>query len=227
MGDLQNGKPNGDGTVVTIAPRSVVYQGSFKDGSYDGKGKLYQNGYLYEDGVFSNGLIREGVRYEAKGYVYSGFFHNDVYEGQGRIVLPSGFFIRGVFSHGYPIESANDPFEASFPSAKQLSPICFSDERQNALFMDDCIALAQSHTQWYIFYFNGDVFIGDVNEGVLANGIMYKYNKTSFLPMVIGSGKVQNKYKKLAMKVEGNYKSFSLSWSVCDKETKHTHDPDF
>ena len=32
--------------------------------------------------------------------------------------------------------------------------------------------------------------------------------------MRFGSGKVQNKYKKLAMKAEGNYKSFSLSWSI-------------
>ena len=224
-GDMFNGKPNGSGTVVHIPTRSVVYQGQFVDGRYSGEGKLYQNGVLYEEGVFQNGMIKEGVRYDPRGFVYSGAFTNGTFEGVGRIVLPSGFFLRAFFSGGIPMLGESLTLDVSFPSAKECTTITAVNRSMSVKMAKDAIILAESGKTSYVFFFNGDVFVGELENNAPANGMMFKYNTMTFIPMLVGSGKVDSKYKAPRMVVDReNCKYFTMKWRFCcNKQAIRTH----
>ena len=219
-GDMSNGKPNGNGVVFYISTRSVVYCGDFKDGRYHGNGKLYQNGLLYEEGVFENGMIKEGVRYDPKGFVYSGGFRNDIFDGMGRIVLPSGFFISCFFSNGTPVNQQGLSVTVSIPSGKDCSS-SFMNANMGVSILHDAIIVTETSNTCYAFYFNGDVFMGEMDRlgyddaahVAPKNGVMYKYNVTDFIPMIVGNGQVNSKYK--APKMEKDREGFKYFCLKC------------
>ena len=79
-----------------------IYEGEFKKGKYDGKGKLYRNGkLLYEGDFVDNKLQGKGKEFDEEGkLLYSGEFQNNAYNGFG-----SRFLVRpyeGYWSNNRP-----------------------------------------------------------------------------------------------------------------------------
>jgi len=66
-GEIENGKPNGTGTITS--PDGKKYVGEFKDGKEHGKGT-----YTYPDGVKYEGEWKDGKEH-----------------GQGTLTIPDGF----------------------------------------------------------------------------------------------------------------------------------------
>ncbi|MDR1241040.1 MAG: hypothetical protein LBK29_04190 [Oscillospiraceae bacterium] len=66
----------------------ISYEGDFKEGVYNGKGKKYNDGHLIYSGSFTNGKYSgEGLLYDESSGVtkYSGEFENGNYNGFGRL----------------------------------------------------------------------------------------------------------------------------------------------
>lgn len=83
-GEVSNDIPNGKGKFsVKVDPSQGVnwiYEGGFKDGHFDGQGKL----------SLANGITREGT------------FKNDQLEGKGKIYNKEGIMFEGEFKNGMP-----------------------------------------------------------------------------------------------------------------------------
>ena len=80
----------------------------------------------------------------------------------------------------------------------------------------DAIIITESKKTSHVFYFNGDVFMGEIEKDVPLNGVMYKYQTTMFIPMVVGSGRVESIYKVPRMVQERDgYKYFCMKWRLC------------
>ena len=77
VGELKSGEPDGKGTVYDLATRLAVYEGSFSNGVYSGRGKRYSRGELIEEGDFANGLLTSGIRHLPNGLLQCGSFVND------------------------------------------------------------------------------------------------------------------------------------------------------
>nr|WP_256257722.1 MULTISPECIES: hypothetical protein [unclassified Paenibacillus] len=100
-GNFVDGLPDGYGSVMLVhdykhdtGPKSLdkeqglawlIYEGEFRKGLREGKGKLYEDNKLVYDGEFRKGL-REGTgtSYE-DGLVYKGPFAADLKEGEGEM----------------------------------------------------------------------------------------------------------------------------------------------
>ena len=179
-GEMRHGRPNGKGRVVSLSQKQLVYDGAVKSGVYDGEGCRYVNGFLYEKGIFKDGVISEGVRYQSNKSVYNGSFVNDMFDGEGTIVLPNGFFLRGFFSQG--VLSSAAMCSVSIPSAKHPREIQPSFVRITYNF----ITIKYNSVDLY-FYFNGDVLVGTLKDNHPEDGYFYYYSDLIFTKMIIGN----------------------------------------
>ena len=77
---------NGNGTVIIYNNDYSIYEGEYKNGKENGKGKLYYNGYLLYEGEFKNGKANgKGKKFDNYGkLVFEGEFLNDKPYGQGK-----------------------------------------------------------------------------------------------------------------------------------------------
>lgn len=77
---------------VPLFNNHIFYEGSFKDGTYDGKGKQYLGEYLIYEGKFKNGEYDgKGTLYYTSGQVhYKGEFKNGEYDGKGTLYNEDG-----------------------------------------------------------------------------------------------------------------------------------------
>lgn len=209
-GDLKLGLPNGNGKVISISTQQVLYEGEVTNGIYNGKGRRFCNNVLYEEGRFSNGLIVEGVRYNPNGSVYSGSFDEDLYEGDGRIVLPNGFFVSGHFSKGSL--RGEQTIIVSLPSAKEPSSYTGTQSRCVVVTNDFILVNPTEYRGMsFLFYFNGDVFVGVVENGSPKNGYFYRYSDTSFVRMNMDDVKgVPTAHPKMTLEAGNQYKFFSM-----------------
>ena len=214
VGELKCGEPDGNGTVYDLATRRAVYDGSFKDGVYSGHGKRYSGGKLIEEGDFANGLLTSGIRHQPNGVLQCGTFVNGKLYGMGRQVFPNGFFVSGYFP------AANNDvqaFLAAIPSAKNAKNFVIGVETLAGrnFFFDQGVFIVDRENLGYLFYYNGDVFVGEVSGTTPRNGVMYKFMGVEFMRMKVGSKDVVTEYKEPKMHVEHEYKYFEMLWNVC------------
>lgn len=204
-----NGEPDGNGKVYDINTGFLIYEGGVKKGIYNGPGKLYQGKYLFEEGEFKDGVIQEGTRYNENGTIYSGSFTNNECIGQGRIVFPNGFYVSGYFVENTEVACE---YIVPIPSAKSTTSLAISSiplDAQNH-FSSQGVFITENHRYGYFFYFNGDVFIGEIVNDTPDDGILFKYDITRFIPMVVGRGTVKTRYTKPEMVIEEDYKYFQM-----------------
>ncbi len=79
-GNFENGSPNGEG-VHRYRPASELweYEGTFRDGKFDGKGKqTFKNGDIYEGEWMDGKRNGFGIMTKANGESYERFFKDDV-----------------------------------------------------------------------------------------------------------------------------------------------------
>jgi hypothetical protein len=100
QGQFKNGLFNGKGKIVWRD--GSVYEGEFKNGLFEGKGVFhYKNGELYA-GQFKDGLAQgKGEHTYSNGDRYQGDFSDGLPEGIGTYSGDNGYKYRGEFKHGY------------------------------------------------------------------------------------------------------------------------------
>lgn len=202
VGAIQNGEPSGKGVVVSIPTRTVIYEGEVLKGQYEGVGRRYLNGELYEEGTFRQGLIVEGIRYNANQTIYSGLFRNDLFDGNGRLVFPSGFFLEAIFEKGI----ASREVKIAYPNAQYPTKL---DVKNNFTYLPTGISVMDSNNQ-LIFYYNGDIFCGITQNNNPKNGYFYRFWNNSFTSMQVGNAGREVISPRVSILEGGKYKTFSM-----------------
>ena len=87
---------------LMVKVNSVIYEGEFINGKYEGIGKYYYDDGNYYIGQWKNSLRNgEGVLYIQDGRViYEGEFFDDKFEGNGKYYYPDGKYYIGQFKKG-------------------------------------------------------------------------------------------------------------------------------
>ncbi len=130
IGHIFNGTAHGKG-IIYYKNGSILYEGDFVNGKYEGNGKeIYENGTYYI-GQFLN-VFRHGkvvLYYQNNSILYEGDFDNDIFEGNGKLIYENGNYFIGQFMNGlahgkgkaynkygsivYEGDFANDKFEGN------------------------------------------------------------------------------------------------------------------
>ena len=77
------------------------YVGMFKNGMFEGRGRLIlHKGDYYEGEFVQNKANGFGKYVNAKGEIYNGYWVNDKQEGQGELILKDGSIYQGQFKDG-------------------------------------------------------------------------------------------------------------------------------
>jgi V8-like Glu-specific endopeptidase len=101
VGSFRAGKPNGQGRLE-LAASGNVYEGMYKDGSFDGQGTYtFANGDTYV-GMFENDMFNgEGtLDLISSGNKYTGQYEDDLFQGQGTYIYANGDKYVGEFQDG-------------------------------------------------------------------------------------------------------------------------------
>jgi hypothetical protein len=99
FGDIENMKPNGQGTNSFQDGRE--YLGGWKDGKEHGQGTLnIPNGYSFTGGFKDGKLNGRGTETFPNRYKYVGGFKNGKRRGQGKLTTPDGVKYLGAFKNG-------------------------------------------------------------------------------------------------------------------------------
>ena len=86
-GDVENGKPNGQGTHTT--PEGYKYEGEWKDGVKNGQGtETYPDGSEYIGGYKDGKYNGQGIRTLSDGKKYEGEWKDGKRNGQGTFTYP-------------------------------------------------------------------------------------------------------------------------------------------
>lgn len=100
-GSVANAAANGEGRLYENG--ALVYDGSFSENMYQGKGKrYYPDGTLMYEGSFeANTFAGEGVLYDGDGNImYRGMFTEGLYSGLGKLYRDGSFIYEGSFELG-------------------------------------------------------------------------------------------------------------------------------
>ena len=87
QGTFKNGYYDGNGRLFFPDSAFVKYEGEFKNGEFNGIGKLYlENSIIVKyEGTFKNGEFNgHGIKYNPKHKIYEGEFKNGLYYGIGK-----------------------------------------------------------------------------------------------------------------------------------------------
>ncbi|MDA9822997.1 peptidoglycan-binding protein [Paracoccaceae bacterium] len=101
VGFFQAGKPNGQGRLE-LAASGNVYEGTYKDGLFDGEGTYtFANGDTYV-GMFENDMFNgEGtLDLVSSGNKYIGQYEDDLFQGQGAYIYANGDKYVGSYHEG-------------------------------------------------------------------------------------------------------------------------------
>lgn len=103
IGELKNGKPNGQGTLTW---KFNKYTGEFKEGKFDGQGTLIYKSRISADLGTYQGSFKDGKR-NGNGVmslpdedVYTGEYLNDLAHGKGVMKYKSGKLYEGEYKFG-------------------------------------------------------------------------------------------------------------------------------
>ncbi|MDF2650597.1 MAG: hypothetical protein K0Q73_6402 [Paenibacillus sp.] len=106
VGEMKGGIPDGQGAGYNPSGE-MIYEGSFKNGKYDGPGRFYVNGMLLYDGEFvKNKYDGSGKLYSQGRLFYEGEFKENNRHGKGKLYDDTRFKILE-----YEGEFVNDKFE--------------------------------------------------------------------------------------------------------------------
>ena len=81
-GEVMNQMPEGWGVLIS----SSLYEGEFKKGVLNGKGRLIKEEGDYFEGSFENGLLNGQGIYVCKDFIYTGLFLSGKFDDQGKIL---------------------------------------------------------------------------------------------------------------------------------------------
>ncbi|MBX2913668.1 MAG: hypothetical protein KF856_00215 [Cyclobacteriaceae bacterium] len=99
-GECINQKANGYGKAIKYqnGEYESTYEGEYKNGIRDGKGKFSHKDGSVKEGHFVNGqLTGQGIMYDTAGYDYTGNFVNYRMHGYGLLNYPNGASLEGFF----------------------------------------------------------------------------------------------------------------------------------
>lgn len=100
-GQIADGLPSGRGRQFQPPDETLVYEGDFSGGRYDGLGKLYQDGALVYEGEFREGRFSgSGTLYRDGEIHYQGQFAHGLYSGSGSLFQKGDLSYRGGFLEG-------------------------------------------------------------------------------------------------------------------------------
>ena len=181
VGQMVKGLPQGMGVIVNIAEKTaenfpLIYEGEVRNCKYNGKGKFYKDGILYEEGKFTEGVISEGVRYydseSEKGAIYAGFFSRGQRHGKGRMVLPNGFFYSGTWK--------DDRISGDIEAYWSEKP---SKVREGDFFLFNDAVVIKREKAMIKFLNNGNIFVGEVDttSGEVGKGVWYFFDERTLL----------------------------------------------
>jgi len=98
VGDKKGGLFDGEGILEW--KNGDYYKGQFREGMYNGFGKLSTKAFVFE-GYFKEGLFHgEGKLTFSNGTVYQGEFKENLYHGKGSVLDPQGSNFVGLFYEG-------------------------------------------------------------------------------------------------------------------------------
>ena len=186
-GQMSLGVPEGQGESFDVAGREVIYRGEWKAGMYDGLGTLYSRGEQVARGMFEKGWLKEGSRKMGNGAWFVGQFNKaNLPHGRGRYVFPTGVFVEGTWDNFKPVGKMEYHFPDDKVSAYDLGS---SDDvtHLEISFTLDSIVYANTSMESYIFYANGDIYVGSlISRRHPQNGDFYRFNGTSFMKLQYG-----------------------------------------
>ena len=182
-----NGTNNTNGIVKLNLPDRSVYEGTMKDGLFDGKGIIhYGNGDSYE-GDFKEG-IRDGTGTlsTADGNKIEGEFKDGKYNGTGIFIAKNGERYEGSYSNGWRegrgtlLDAIGDKYEGEFKNGRFNGKgvfFCTNGERYDGEFKNGLFDGTGT-----FFRLNGGKDAGEFHNGVLngkgtrltANGNRYE-----------------------------------------------------
>ena len=206
VGKMVKGLPQGKGVIVNIADKTaenfpLIYEGEVVNCKYNGKGRFYKDGVLYEEGKFKEGVIEEGVRYydseNDKGVIYAGAFKNNKRDGKGRMVLPNGFFYSATWSNDQVVGDI-EAFWSEKPSKVRVG---------DYFFFEDAMVVKREKAM-IKFFNNGNIFVGDVDttSGETIKGGWYFFDERT---LSFAMEEEFAYYPSIAREDE-NYKKFRL-----------------
>lgn len=105
VGGCKNGKAHGKGKAIKYKDGKYesTYEGEYKNGIREGRGKFSHSDGSVKEGVFLNGqLCGEGVMDSDDGITYKGHFVNYRMHGYGILKMPNGFSFEGWFVADQP-----------------------------------------------------------------------------------------------------------------------------
>ena len=86
---------------IQIDKNGSKYVGMFKNGMFEGKGRLIlHKGDYYEGEFVQNKANGQGKYVNSKGEIYNGYWINDKQEGEGELILKDGSIYMGEFKNG-------------------------------------------------------------------------------------------------------------------------------
>ena len=86
---------------IQIDKNGSKYVGMFKNGMFEGKGRLIlHKGDYYEGEFVQNKANGQGKYVNNKGEIYNGFWKDDKQDGEGELILKDGSIYRGQFKNG-------------------------------------------------------------------------------------------------------------------------------
>lgn len=192
QGELLDGVPHGRGTLIDTAQQQALYEGAWDHGVFHGEGARYERGKLVQRGVFERGALARGQWVQPSGAILSGTFQGR-FLTEGRLLLPSGLWIEGVWKQGQPVgkcvvhaANAIEDLEYDFahPDENTKFVVLVSEDH---VYYDNKYLLYNSAI--FLFYFNGDVFIGKVNgREEPVNGIYYYLKNNVYHKLSVGKG---------------------------------------
>lgn len=198
QGSVREGIPNGKGIIWDIPSRSMVFEGTFQNGRYDGFGTEYRGKKVLRKGVFRKGELTKGRMVCPNGCVLDGTIVGEQLHGKGRFTVPSGAYIEGTWNEGSP----RGVCTVFIMQRKQRTPIMTTydfdhpddDTKFTVRFLNDCILYEDKylvdHSQPMILcYFNGDVFVGNTTFSLSpSRGYYFCYKKNGFEKMQLDGG---------------------------------------
>ena len=198
-GETVNGVPQGRGELLNTLTKEVIYEGQFEKGLFHGRGKLYHHNVQVKDGKFVAGRFVEGRYIRCDGRILIGRIVNRELEGKGRMILPSGMYIEGEWKNTQPhgkctvhiCKSITDLiYDFDHPDDDTRFSVAVKPDRvfyDNKYYLKDG-HFANSNSPVFLFYFNGDVFIGNTTgRNEPFDGNYYRLMKDDYIKMSIGN----------------------------------------
>lgn len=116
-GGCKDGKAHGKGTAVRYSGGEPVstYEGEYKNGLREGRGRLILKSGTVKEGTFVKGqLTGEGTMTTEDGHSYSGHFVNYTMHGIGKLKLANGASFEGWFVADQPYTGTWNNYDGTF-----------------------------------------------------------------------------------------------------------------